>query len=367
MRKTNIQLGLINPKYDVHYEEPTEKKVSAYDYVSWGSNNTFPTYLFELYLSTSTHQSIIDGICQFVYGEGVTGINPDEIINTKGDTYETLLKRVIFDYILFGGFCLIKTKTRGGDKTFYQYLDIQKVRFNEEYTRCFYNSKGWTKYSNGAKNVTVYDVVSDASKDGVIYFRGSRTRGIYPICGYVSALKSLEIQREVDNFHLSSIKNNFTANMHISFINEDIEKLTDDDKEAVQESLEDAFSGSDNASKFMVSWVKSKDEAPVITRIEGDKADQKFQTLSKINTQNIFIAHRITSPNLFGLSSEGKGFSSAEYLEAFNIFNLTVINSYQTELEKFFKSRIGIEFKFNPFVYVNNSEKTEPTSDPITK
>ena len=345
--KKNINLSIIDG-VRTDFEMPTEK-IRNGKYVSWGAKNTFPQYLYDLYYTCPFHQAIIDGLTGFVYGQGIDV--SDAIINEDGDRLSDLVKKSITDYLIFGGFCVQKYRTRGGGSS-YQWVDIQNVRLDSDITKAFYNPDWQKQGYKSINNLKTYDLVKKPEdREGIIFYRGTRTRGIYPVPSYIAALTDLEIQKEISNFHLNSIKNNFTANLLINFIEEDLESLTDEVKDAVEEKLIEKFSGSNNASKFLIEWVRNKDQSTVITRLDDDNADEKFQTLAKYTKENIFVAHRITSACLFGVSTEGKGFSQAEYQEAFTILNNTLVTEIQQNIEDAFRKYLGIELNFKKFEY----------------
>ena len=164
------------------------------EYVNWGVNNLFPQYLFNLYLNCSQQQSIIDGIAEYVYASGIT-INPqiNNIINEDFETVEDLVKNVIMDYVIFGGFNVQKITNYKNTEYFWQ--DFLNIRYNEELTKAYY-SKEWGKY--GAKAICYPIYYKDLNENDVMFsYRGSRTRGIYPISSYISAVTALETQIEI--------------------------------------------------------------------------------------------------------------------------------------------------------------------------
>lgn len=364
-----VMLSMVSPDYKVSFEKPTEKSgmVNGKNIVKWGNKNTFPDYLYELYETCAIHQSVVDGISLYTYGSGVEGINTDDVCNMFGHTYGDVIKKCLLDKGIFDGFALLKARTKGGSFQ-YQWIDMVNVRINSDFTKAYVNADGWVK-SNG-KNIVEYNILSAISgenESGIFIYRGEKARGIYPIPNYIGALKCLEVEREIDNYHLSSIKRNFTASMHITFIVDNIEKLSDEEKDEVEDDVNESFGGSDNASKTMVSFVDSKEKAPILARIESDKADEKYQSLNKSNKEKIFVAHKVTSSNLFGVSTEGKGFSGAEFMESFTIFNNTIIKSYQDEMARFFSKVFNTPIKFKPFVYDTSFTKSTNESDITTK
>ena len=73
--------------------------------------------------------------------------------------------------------------------------------------------------------------------------------------------------------------------------------------------------------------------------------------MAKYARENIFVAHGIISACLFGVSTEGKGFSQAEYQEAFTILNNTLVTEIQQNIEDAFRKYLGIELNFKKFEY----------------
>ena len=323
---------------------------SGYDYVSWGSDNKFPNELYNMYLNSAILQSIINGICDYIFGGGIN--SGYDVINLKGDLFSDVVKKCVFDYIIFGGFSLQVVYKSGKPENIY-WLDFQKVRKSEDETKIYYCDE-WGKYN---KKCLEYDAWTPETKRGtsIFYFKGHKTRGIYPIPMYVGALKSVKISTEISNFHLNNITNSFSANAIVSFNNG---QPTETVKKEIERAFRDKFCSTANAGSFLLMFNESKDNAAEIARLESDDFDKKYESLTKSVKEDIFIAFRAI-PELFGLPNENNGFSKEEYLEAFKLFNKTVIMPLQDDIERCFRS-IGFEMKFDEFKiydeYENNNE-----------
>ena len=125
----------------------------------------------------------------------------------------------------------------------------------------------------------MYPSFDSNSPTSIFYYKGEKTRGVYPIPTYNSAIMSIETQIEIKKFHKTSIKNNFTSNLLINFNNG---IPTDEEKKILERKIEDKFTGSENAGKFLISWNEDKDKQTEILRLESDNFDEKYQALNQI-------------------------------------------------------------------------------------
>ena len=321
---------------------------SGYDYVSWGKDNRFPNDLYDMYQNSAILQSVINGTADYVFGSGV--ISAFDVINDKYETLEDVVKRCVFDLLIFGGFA-IQLMYKGGKVEAMYWLDFQKCRKSEDEKKIYY-SDDWGKY---AKKALEYNAWTPDTDKGtcIFYYKGHKTRGIYPVPMYIGALKSVKISTEISNFHLNNITKGFASNAVISFNNGEPDE---DTKARIEKDVKEKFCGTDNAGSFLLLFNDSKDNACEIAKIQDDKFDLKYDALAKSVKEDIFIAFRAT-PTLFGLPNENNGFSKQEYLESFELYNKTVVVPLQKDVERAFKS-FGFVIKFKTFK-LDDTSKTE--------
>ena len=321
---------------------------SGYDYVSWGKDNRFPNDLYDMYQNSAILQSVINGTADYVFGSGV--ISAFDVINDKYETLEDVVKRCVFDLLIFGGFA-IQLMYKGGKVEAMYWLDFQKCRKSEDEKKVYY-SDDWGKY---AKKALEYNAWTPDTDKGtcIFYYKGHKTRGIYPVPMYIGALKSIKISTEISNFHLNNITKGFASNAVISFNNGEPDE---DTKARIEKDVKEKFCGTDNAGSFLLLFNDSKDNACEIAKIQDDKFDLKYDALAKSVKEDIFIAFRAT-PTLFGLPNENNGFSKQEYLESFELYNKTVVVPLQKDVERAFRS-IGFIIKFKTFK-LDDTSKTE--------
>lgn len=314
-----------------------EKKVSGKDYVFYGEENKFPQYVWNLYLKSAILQGIVNGTCDFVSGNGIISNLPIAQMNSDGDELEDLIRKISMDYNIFGGFCfqVIKDYT-GAIKELY-WLDMQNIRLNEEGDKAYYCEK-WNTYGAKAVEYEVWDPKKNQS-NFVVYYKGHISRGLYPVPRFIGALAAIETSTEIGKFHLNNILNNLTSSAIINFNNGE---PSEEQKKMIEKKLNDKFSGANNAGKNMIVFNNSKEEAVTIERLGEDNFDKKFETLSKSTREEIFISFRAT-PALFGLNPENNGFSKAEFLESFELYNKCVVKPIQNDIKRVFDKLFNME------------------------
>ena len=330
---------------------PDAKEVtrSGFDYVSWGPDNRFPNDLYDMYINSAILQSVINGTADYVFGSGI--ISAFDVVNANYDTLEDIVKKCVFDYLIFGGFA-IQLMYKGGKVESMYWLDFQKCRKSEDEKKVYYSDE-WGKY---AKKALEYNAWTPETNKGtcIYYYKGHKTRGIYPVPMYIGALKSVKISNEIGNFHLNNIVKGFASNAIISFNNGEPDE---DTKARIEKDVKEKFCGTDNAGSFLLLFNESKDNACEIAKIQDDKFDEKYQSLTKSVKEDIFVAFRAT-PTLFGLPEENHGFSKVEFQEAFELYNQTVVVPIQKDFERAFRS-FGYIIKFKSFKLGNTEDTNE--------
>lgn len=293
------------------------KEISKYIFnpnekiIRWGADNLFPNKILELYESIPEHTSSIDFIGGMLTGNGIEDID------------YWIFKRIVTDYILFGGFTIQVIKSRNGSYTL-EYVDISKCRLNPDMKSISY-SENWNLTK---AEVTTYPITQDINKDGIFYFKSHRSRDKYPVPYYLSAFKCLDTLDAILSFHNNSARNGFSPNILINFNNGTPDEDTQLD---IENRIKEKFTG-DTGQRFILAFNETKDAAVTIEKLQADNLDEKFETLQKFLRNEIIIAHRITSGQLIGVTPENQGFSKTEFFEALDIFKSTVISELNKEL-----------------------------------
>ena len=312
--------------------------VNGKEYIYWGEQNRYPNYIYENYINSSLLQTIVDGMSQYICGYGVDGKLEDV-------DYNTLLNRCVKDRLLYGGFAIQLIYNPLGEIAELKHMPFERCRVTiDEQKVVFSKYFGTNKRYKGVSYYMYGGTPAKEVKTSEVLYYNQDSVDVYPNSPIHGCLKSIVTSIEIQNFHYNAILNNFAPSAIINFNNG---QPSETEKQEIDTMLNECFAGTDNASKFIVTYNDSKESSVSIERLETDDFDKKYEALDKAVKENIFVAFR-AQPILFGLDNEKTGFNKQEYLEAFELFNCTVIRSYQHEVINAFK-RIGDDIKIKPF------------------
>ena len=337
--RARISFAAIDPYIDTNIILPVEKFVSAKDLMEWGTRNSYPDYLLDLYNNVPTLRAIINGNIDFIAGDDVSILPltqhlPNGIMNNRGDHIREQIKDISKDYEIYGGFALQIIRNLIGEVAEVYYIDMRFLRTNKE-GNVFYYCEDWSK--SVRKDVIVYpafmpnlnwealdDEARNRNASSILYVKNVHTQ-VYPAPLYAASIKACEIERLIDDFHLSDINNHFVSSAIINFNN----GIPDDDvKEQIEREFTEKFCGASNGGRTAFSWNPNKESATDIVEFEVKDFGERYKTLSDHSRQQIFTAFR-ANPNLFGIPTEGNGFANEQYAESFKLYNRTQIKPVQ--------------------------------------
>ena len=337
--RARISFAAIDPYIDTNIILPVEKFVSAKDLMEWGTRNSYPDYLLDLYNNVPTLRAIINGNIDFIAGDDVSILPltqhlPNGIMNNRGDYIREQIKDIAKDYEIYGGFALQIIRNLIGEVAEVYYIDMRFLRTNKE-GNVFYYCEDWSK--SVRKDVVVYpafmpnlnwDALDDEARNrnasSILYVKNVHTQ-VYPAPLYAASIKACEIERLIDDFHLSDINNHFVSSAIINFNN----GIPDDEvKEQIEREFTEKFCGASNGGRTAFSWNPNKESATDIVEFEVKDFGERYKSLSDHSRQQIFTAFR-ANPNLFGIPTEGNGFANEQYAESFKLYNRTQIKPVQ--------------------------------------
>ena len=326
------------------------------DFVKFGQYNSFPEELIELYNNSSIHNTCVNAIVDGIVGEGLVA-EPDYVLekaNRDGETWNNIFKKVAQDYKLYGGFSLevIWNKARTAIAEVY-HIDYSFLRAKEKDYRGkipgYYISDSWaTDYRYTGKSVSdlpclpVYNPHTNLDEPRQVYVYNPYRPGMkyYPLPDYVGALRVIDLDTEVDNFHINNIKNGLAPSLSITtFTNAD-----EEEREAIERMLQLQYAGSSNAGSLMYMDVDSPENAPIITPIPQNGADDYYYNVNEMVVQEILTAHRITSPMILGIKTPGQLGGRDEMLDAYLLLLNTVIRPYQQDILYCFETLLNEMF-----------------------
>lgn len=329
---SKVCFAALNPYLDTALPEPVQKEVSGKSYIPYGSDNLYPLYLLGLYEGCSTLKAIIDGNVDYVLGDEFSLDGP------LGKDYAAeVLREVIRDWYIYGYGFIQVLRNPLGEVVDLVHLPAEFVRTDKDHQAFWYCEK-WRGYGN-TKAVVYPAFMREGDAAGSVYMVGSG-RGVYPAPIWSAAVKDVEIEKKIEDFHLNELRNNFLSSLLINFNNG-----TPDDKvkAEIEKAINEKFSGAENAGRIMISFNENVQNRATVDRLSSDSFDTRYQALASRTREQIFIAFK-AQPLLFGLTSESNtGFSTTEFGDLFRLYNKTMISPRQDMLRRAMAAIFGRE------------------------
>lgn len=323
---------------------PTFNEQRNLDWVKYGSDNLFPNKLQELSNRSALHNAIISSKVDNACGIGVTYSDEEHkktemfIASVNGlESLEDFIRKISYDYILYGGYAInvIWSKDHKSIAEIH-HIDFSKIRCGKQNERgeieTYWYSKDWANYRKSEYEpqeipAFSFDIKKRKAASQLMYVKEYRPGAdYYPLPSYVGALAYIEIDTEIANFHLAHIKNGMQPSIMINFNNG---IPTTEERKKIERQIESKYNGTDNAGKFILTFSDDKDKAPTVTTLTPSQLDKQFIQLQDTVLQNILSGHKVVSPMIVGIKTEGQLGGANELENAFNIYTNTVIRPIQ--------------------------------------
>ena len=321
---------------------PVFKENKAKGFVTFGADNLYPDFLVELFNKSPKHNAIVSAKASYIAGIGtdVFGQNTTDIAKAEAklkninayETYEELKAKIAYDAELFNGFCVEviwnKAKTAPSEYYHIPFKDVRKG-LEGEYVYC----EDWTDAKAPRISYQPYNPITRESKQ-LYYCQFYRPgEGTYPLPDYVGALKYIEVDTEISNYYLNSIKNGFTAQTHIQLFKG---IPTPEEARATARRFKENYQGTDNAGGLIIQYNDPTEKESIISNLQPSDFDKQFDLLNKTVQQEIFVAHKVNSPMLFGVRVEGQLGGRTELIEAYEMFHHAYIEPRQQKIDDVF-------------------------------
>ena len=342
-----VAFAALDPYVEINIPKPVERRWSG-DMVRWGADNRYPWFLLDLYETSATLRTVIDGCVDFIAGDAVFfNGDMDAPLNRYGDTGRDIVRGCARDLKRTGGFALQVIRNNQGDIAEVYHLDMRFVRCNAD-ADVFYYSEKWGRsnakpetypaFLPGLKDkwATLTPEERDRHASSIYYYREDRTH-VYPTPCYIASIPAAVTERNIDDFHLNSLENGFMSSAIINFYNG---IPTDQEKEDMERNVNEKLCGHQNAARIMLNFADSRQNGADIKEFKIEDFGERYKALEKTSKQKIFTAFRAI-PALFGINPENTGFSETEYAEAFKLFNRTQIQPAQRSITDAFRRIYG--------------------------
>jgi hypothetical protein len=328
------------------YTSPEIVEKSNKEWVSYGADNNYFSYLIDRYNGSPTNNAIINGISEMIYGKGLDALNsnkkPEQYAKMVSLFHKDCVRKLCYDLKLMGQ-CSMQVIYSKDRKTVarVEHIPVENLRAekcnDKGEIEAYYYSDDWTKVKN-VKDCTRIPAFGYSKEPiEIVYVKPYRAGyKYYSSPDYQGGLQYAELEEEISNYHLNNILNGLAPSMLINFNNG---TPNAEERQMLENRIYQKFSGSSNAGKFILAFNDNPESAATIEPIQLSDAHNQYQFLSDESGKKIMVAHRVVSPMLLGIKdSSGLGNNADELKTASILMDNTVIRPFQTLLIDAFDS-----------------------------
>jgi hypothetical protein len=358
------------------YSRPEIKEYYNDDFVAYGEDNDYFTYLIDRYNGSPTNNAAINGISEMIYGRGLDATDSKENDADYKEMKELLkkdvIKRISHDYKMMGQAALQVIYTKDRSKIAQvEHIPVETLRAEKCNSKgeieAYYYHSDWSTASTGDKLTKIPAFGFSNAAIEILYIKPYRAGyKYYSPVDYQGGLQYAELEEEIANYHINNIQNGLSPSMLINFNNgtPDAEQ-----RDAIENSITNKFSGSSNAGRFILAFNDSKELAATIEPVQLSDAHQQYQFLSDESMRKVMVSHRIVSPMLVGIKdTSGLGNNAEEVQTASVLMDNTVIRPMQVtildELEKILEyNGINLDIYFKTLQPLEFTDLTNAISE----
>lgn len=339
MRKKKQQ-GKINIVNLSNYVSPDIKVQKNKEWVTYGYNNDYFSYLIDRYKGSPTNNAIINGMSQMIYGKGLDATDSSQKPNEYAQAIvlfkKEIVRKLVYDLKLMGQ-CAIqiiyskdRTKIAQVEHMPVETLAMEKCDDDGE-IKAFYYFHDWEniKPNDKPQRIPAFGTSNEAIE--ILYVKPYVAGHYYfsPV-DYQGGLQYSELEEEIANYHINNIMNGLAPSMLINFNNG---IPNEEERELIERKIFEKYSGSSNAGKFILSFNEGTDTQSNIEAVQLSDAHNQYQFLSDESMRKIMVSHRIVSPMLLGIKDQsGLGNNADELKTASTLMDNTVIRPFQEML-----------------------------------
>ena len=332
----------------IEHKVPVMLENRSGKYITYGFANEYPYYLLDNYRRSSKHNAIVNGKVNYIMGGGwqagdnLTVEQEARFIKffdgmSSTEDLNDITEKLVLDLELFNGFAVAVTWSKLGTIAKMEHVPFEKIRVDKEekmfQVADWYNDDMMQLFPKvgDIEKIPAFDPENRLGKQ-LFYYR-VYAAGVkhYPLPEYIGGNAWIEADVQVANFHNNNLRNNFWGGYLIN-LNNGIP--TPEEQGDIERQIKRKFSGTDNAGRFVVTFNDDAAKAPTLEPLTPSDMDKQFEILNKAIQQEIFIAHRVTNPALFGVKTEGQLGGRTELVEAYELFKATYVNDRVRKVER---------------------------------
>jgi len=320
------------------YTTPVIQESKRDNWVEYGEDNNYYSFLIDRYTNSTTNSAIINNIARLIYGKGLSALDA----NKKPAEYAQMMalfsaedvRKIIIDRKMLGQYAWQVHYNDKHDKILKSYhipvnlLRAEKCNKDGE-IEGYYYSDDWTDVKKYApKRIPAYGTSKE--KIEIVYFKPySVGMKYYSYVDYQGSLPYALLEEEIADYLINEVQNGFSGTKVVNFNNG---VPTEEQQSMITSKVMNKLTGS-RGQKVIVAFNDNAESKTTVDDIPLNDAPEHYTYLSEECLRKIMLGHNVTSPLLFGVASSNGFSSNADELKNSAIlFDNMVIRPFQEEI-----------------------------------
>lgn len=328
------------------YEAPKISESKKDDWVTFGDNNSYFQFLIDRYKNSTTNNAVINNITRLIYGRGLSALDasrkPNEYAQMMRVFSPNEIKKIVTDLKIFGQCAIQVSKNKGKVlKAFHipvQLLAPQKCD-KEGNINGYYYSDNWEDIKNFPPKLI--PAFGTSKEDIEILYIKPYSVGMkyFSYCDYQGCIPYAKLEEEISDYLINEVQNGFSGT---KVININTGSYTEEQQEDYSRKILNSVTGA-KGKKVIVSFVRNQEQKTTIDDVPLNDAPEHYQYLSDECRNKIMVGHNVTSPLIFGITSNNGFSSNADELKnSVVLFDNMVIRPLQDLLIEAFDQILAV-------------------------
>jgi len=318
------------------YNRPQIKEDKKREWVEYGDNNDFYSYLIDLFIESTTNNAIINGVSQMIYGKGLDALDSstktDEYAALRSIFHDSCLRKITFDLKLLGeaSFQVLYNDKQVARAEHFPRQTLRAEKCNDDgEIEAYYYFHDWAKIkpNDKPKRIAAFGFGNGTEPEIKIIKRYLSGYDYYCPPDYMGGIAYAELESEVSDFLINDVQNGFSGTKVVNFNN----GIPDREQQLqVKSDVMRKLTGA-RGEKVIIAFNNNAESKTTIDDVPLTDAPQHYEYLSTESVNKLMVAHRITSPLLLGIrdGNNGLGNNADEIKTASLLFHNTTIKPYQ--------------------------------------
>lgn len=307
--------------------QPTRRTNLTYDkYLPYFNDfDNFPLKWHQVISKSPSGQSCVSTIQDFLEGSGFSDPTLEKrIVNSKGESLFQVHQKTVNDFAEFEGFAWKFMWNPLGQITDWEVLPFENCRLGRPddkgvIPKVLYNPYFGTDDFQIQRDTIYYDTFNPKFVKEQIQNQGEKYRGqvfyygtttalsrFYPMPEATSAMKWMQAEAGVSDYHEDNINNGFLQPFMLGMIgdpNEPAGESGNTKAEELDTIISENFMGAKRVGNMWVNWFANREEIPVVIPMPSNNSSEQFITMDNQATKKITIAFKV--PAILANINEG--------------------------------------------------------------